>query len=64
MPRMGEGRKALQVRTRVDVHAELEPPALVDPPVPEVETPPTWSKMEKRIAEVEKLGEVAGVITD
>ena len=35
MPRMGEGRKTLQVRTRVDVHVEQEPPALADPPVPE-----------------------------
>ena len=40
-PRMGEGRKALQVKTRAEVHVEAEPPALADPPVPEVETPPT-----------------------
>ena len=53
MPRMGEGRKALQVRTRADVHAEQELQVLVDPPVPEVEAPPTLSSMEKRIAKAE-----------
>ena len=31
MPRMGEGRKALQVRTRAEVHSEQEPPVLADP---------------------------------
>ena len=30
-PIMGEGRKALQVRTRVEVHIEQEPPVLADP---------------------------------
>ena len=58
MPRMGEGRKALQVRTRGEVHSEQQPLMPTDPPVPEVETPPTQSELEKRIEEAEKLGEV------
>ena len=48
----GEARKALQVRTRAEVYTEQEPP------VPEVEAPPTSSEMEKRVEEAEKLGEV------
>ena len=65
MPRMGEGRKPLQVRTRAEVHVPPdEPPALVEPPVPEVEAPPTLHEMERRRAEVEKFREVARCITD
>ena len=64
MPRMGEGRKVLQFRTRAEVHAEWEPQAPEDPPVPEVEASPTLSKMENRIAEAEKFGEVARVIAN
>ena len=58
IPRMGEGRKALQVRTRAEVHSEQEPPALADSPVPEVETHPTQSELETRIEEAEKVAEV------
>ena len=44
---------------RAEMHAQpQEPPVLADPPVPEVETPPTQNELEKRIEEVEKLGEV------
>ena len=58
-PRMGEGRKALQVQTRAEVHVKpVGPPALVEPPVPDVEAPPTPSEMERRRAEAEKLEEV------
>ena len=57
-PRKGEGKKAVQVKTRARVHAELEPPVLVDPPVPEVEKAPTQSELERRVAEAERLGEV------
>ena len=56
--RKGEGKKALWVRTKVVLHSEQEPPAPVDPPVAEVETPPTQNELEKRIEEAEKLGEV------
>ena len=62
MQRKGESKKALQVRMRAEVHSEQEPPALVDPPVPEVETPPTQSELEKRIEEAEKLGEVGRLL--
>ena len=58
-PRMGDGRKALQVRTWAEVHVEpVEPPALVEPPVPGVEAPPTPGEIERRRAEAEKLEEV------
>ena len=64
-PRMGEGKWALQVSTRAEVHVEAqEPPALADCPVPERETSPVWcelptqSELEKRVEEVERLGEV------
>ena len=53
-PRMREGKRALPVRTKV----EQGPPVLGDPPVPEVGTPLTQSELERRIEEVEKLGEV------
>ena len=61
MLRMGEGRKALQVRPRAEAHAKLEPQVLAETPAAKVEAPPTPSEMEKRIAEVEKLGEVVGL---
>ena len=65
MLRMGERKRALQVWSTAEVHAEpQEPPALVDSSVPERETPPvqselpTWSELEKRVEEAERLGEV------
>ena len=54
----GEGKGALQVKTRAEVHSEQGPPVLVDPPVPEVKTPPTQSELERRVEEAEKVGEV------
>ena len=57
-PRMGEGKRALQVRTRVEVYSEQGPPAPADPPVLEVETPLTQSELERRVEETEELGEV------
>ena len=56
--RMGEGKRALHIKTRAEVHSEEEPPVLVDPPVPEVETATTQSELERRAEEAEKLGEV------
>ena len=66
-PRMREGRKALQVRTRAEVHAApeeepVEPPALAEPPVPDVEAPPILNAIERRMAEVEKLEEVGRLL--
>ena len=51
MLRMGDGKKALQIKTMVEVHAApkeapLEPPVLVEPPVLDVEAPST--QVEKR----------------
>ena len=60
MPRMGDGRKALHVMTRAEVHSEQEPPVPADPSVAEVETPPTQSELGKRIEEAEKMREVGG----
>ena len=50
--------------TWAQVHAEAqEPPALADPPAPEV-TPevPTQSKLERFVEEAEKLGEVGRLL--
>ena len=58
MTRMEEGRSVLQVRTRVEVHSEQDPQHWQTAPVPEVVTPPTQSELDKRIEEVERLGEV------
>ena len=55
---MGEGKRAPQVQTRVEVHIEPAPPVLADPPVPEVEWSPTQSNLERRVEEAEKLGKV------
>ena len=60
MPRMGEGKRALQVQTRAEVHTEQEPPVLVDPPVPEVETALMQSELERKVEEAE----VARVVAD
>ena len=57
-PRMGESKRTLQVKTRVELHCRLKPPVLADPPVPEVEPVPTQSEVERRVEEAEKLGEV------
>ena len=47
------------MKTWAEVHAaSVEPPALAGLPVPDVEAPPTLSEMERRKAEVEKLGEL------
>ena len=45
---MGEGRKALKTKTWVEVHAALvEPPLLMEPPVPDVEAPSTLGGIER-----------------
>ena len=55
----GEKGKPKKVNTRVEVHVQPEEPSVpVEPPVFEVEAPPTPSEMERRRAEVEKLEEV------
>ena len=46
------------MRTRVEVHTEPAPPAPAEPPVSEVEQAQTQSKLERRVEEAEKLGEV------
>ena len=57
--RIGEGRKALQVRTWAEVHVELvEPLALAETPVPDVQASPIPGGIERRRVEVEKLEEV------
>ena len=59
VPRNGEEVKTQNVRTWAEVHAApVEPPTLVEPPVPDVEAPPTLGDMEKRM--VERLEEVGG----
>ena len=60
---MREGKRALHIRTREEVHPEQEPQVLADPPVPEVGTAPTQSELERTEEEAEKLGEV-GVVAD
>ena len=62
----GKARGPSQVRTRVEVHSEQESPVLADPPVPEVETAPTQSELERSGGgrEVGKGGEVARVIAN
>ena len=41
------------------MHSEAQqPPVLVDSPVPEGETPPSQSELEKTVEEAERLGEV------
>ena len=57
-PRKGDKEKTKKVKTRAEVHVEPEPPALTEPPAPDVEAHPTLSEMERRRAEVEKLEEV------
>ena len=61
----GEKGKPKKVKMRAEVHAQpQEPPVLADPTVPEMEAPPILQEMKRRMAEAEKLGEVAGVITN
>ena len=63
MPRMGEDRKVLQVRTWGEVHVEpVEPPVPVEPPIPDVEVPPTLGEIERRSAEAKKLEEVGRLL--
>ena len=51
------------MKPQAQVHAEAqEPPALVDIPVPELEQTPTQSKLERRVKEAEKLGEVGRLL--
>ena len=41
----GDEKKTSKVKTRAEVHvAPVEPPALAEPPVPDVEVPPTPAK--------------------
>ena len=42
-----------KVNTRAQVHVEPAPPALVDPPAPVLETPPSQEEWNKKIEEVE-----------
>ena len=55
----GEGKRALQVRMRVEVHAEAqESPVLVDSPAPGIEQQaPTQEELEHRMREAKRLGE-------
>ena len=55
---MGEGKRALQVRTREEVHVEAQgPPTLVDPPAPEIEQQaPTQEELEQRVRGWERWG--------
>ena len=62
MPRMGEDRKALQVRTRVEVHVEQEPPVPADPPGGGPSNLEQDGEENSRGREVERGREVAGVI--
>ena len=58
MPQMGEGRKALQVKTWAEVQAApVKPPVPAEPPVPDVEATPTPGEIERRRMESEKLEE-------
>ena len=58
-PRKADEQKTKKVKTRTEVHAApVDPPVLAEPPVPDVETPPTPSEIERRRAEAEKLEEV------
>ena len=59
MPRKGDKKKTKKVKTRAEVHAApMESQTSAESLVPDVEVPPTLSEMERRRAEVEKLGEV------
>ena len=58
----GEGKRALQVWTKAEEHTEQEPPVPVDPPVPEVETTPMHSELERRVEEAETLGEMGRLL--
>ena len=59
MPWMGEGWKALEIKTWTEVHvAPVELPALAEPPAPDLEAPHTLGETERRRVEVEKLEEV------
>ena len=60
-PRKGDKGKTNKVKTRAEVHVEPEPPALAEPPAPDMEAPPTLIEMERRRAEA---GEVTRVVTD
>ena len=56
MPPIGEGRKAMQIKTQVEVHAApVQPPAPAEPPVPKEEAPPMPAEIERRRVQGEKL---------
>ena len=59
MPRKGDERETQKVKTQAKVHAApVESPAPAEPPVPDVEAPPTPGEMERRRVDVEKLEEM------
>ena len=57
-PKKGKEEHVQKVKTRIQVHTELAPPALVGPPVPVQETPPSQEELNKRIEEEEWLEQV------
>ena len=55
--------KARKVKTRAEVHAmPVEPPVLVEPPVPTEEVPPSLVEVERRRVEVSRLEEVGRLL--
>ena len=59
---MGEGKRALHVRTMAEVHSDQELPVLAVPPVPEEGRASTQSELEMRVEGAEKLGEVGRLL--
>ena len=56
----GWGQEGPASKDQTEVHSEQKLPVPADPPVLEMETPPTQSELEKKIEEAEKFGEVGG----
>ena len=52
-PRKGTEEHDQKIKTWAQVHVELAPPALEDPPVPVQETPPSQEEINKQIEEAE-----------
>ena len=50
---MGREECGWKVQTWAQVQEQLAPPALVDPPVPVLETPPSQEEIRKQIEEAE-----------
>ena len=57
-PKKGKEECLQKVKTRAQVHVELAPPALVDPPGPVQEIASSQEELNKRIEEAEQLEQV------